>query len=470
MGITHVTGSGAKTGKDLTIEAGEILEVIRSSENPLFNLMSKEKHTVFKNMKGVEISLPHDCQPGFRVLLGRDACFLAEAVSQNSFPFYASFVESKLQSDRTSDKKLSKLGVVRFEGVHKRDLIIASCGLWSVRVVFTIPKDIDVTVRVAKGTLTRDPGYVGLCQGYNNYKKIDELVVKRYELDIHRNAQEVNGYEYHIRTASEGEFMGLPSQDDQRDDSVDKDDGAYDDALNQGDVTEGSAECQNERTNSSVSERKDDILVDQGSPVTTRPRQGSYNLPVGSRAYQQDREPVRLVGMKALASSTERLEPAYGHETNHSTTMSKDTAQEQIILQHGYLNGQQRNGTPTPEIKSSITHRDMVSDFSKEPLQNQPQNTKPNVEDRKTSPFQPDVASVSSDFKIPTDLSSLDTKGVCLCLKILNLRHLVETFEENQINGSLLVSLDDEDLNDLIVKRFERKKLMRFIEGWRPDK
>ena len=431
----------------MTIEAGERLEVIRTSEHPFLNLISKDKHLVFKTMKGVEISLPHDCKAGFKPLLGRDACFLAEAVNENALPFYASFVDSKLQYGRNDGRQFSKITVVKFEEAYEKNFIIASCGLWSVRVVFTIPKDIDVTVRVAEGTLTKDPGYAGLCQGYNNYKKIDDLVVKRYELDVHRNSKEIKGYEYHIKTASEGEFVGLPTQNNNDDKDSEENEGndsvsfernankmSTDLVVNHGEIT----------NLESFGSREDDISFNQSSSTYENSKQGSYNFQTGTAMYQDDNEHAKLIGLKKLASSTERLaEHEEKEKSNHDVTKSYSAA------------------TFVPQADARK--------FSPGPKPYQSQIVKSNLTEKKANNSQVDVMPKSSDFKIPTDLSILDTKSISTCLTILNLSHLVHIFDLNQINGSLLVSLDDEDLKDLTVGRFERKKLMRFIEGWRPD-
>ena len=483
--ISYLAGSSAKSGQDLTIEAGEILEVIRTSENPLLHLINKDKHLVFKNMKGVEIPLPNDSRPGFKPLLCRDACFLAEAVNENALPFYASFVDRKVQYGRNDGRQLSKAGVVKFEEVCQKSFIIASCGLWSVRVVFTIPKDIDVTVRVAEGTLTRDPSYAGLCQGYNNYRKIDDLVVKRYELDIHRNLKEIKGYEYHIKTASEGEFIGLPIQNDKDYKESDENEGS-DDYLfferNTDNASTNHVVNQGEITNlESLGSREDHVSINQSSSTYENSTQGSYNFLTGTAMHQGDDEKVKLIGMKKLAISTERLRDAENREkSNHDVAESNSPAKNQILMQNKQPIQQQSNAKAVPEITSTDTSREMGNPSpTLAPFQPQPnpkkfspgpkpyQSIKSNLTEMKTNNI--DVMPKSSDFKIPTDLSSLDTKSVCACLKILNLNHLVDIFDSNQINGSLLVSLDDEDFKDLNVGRFERKKLMRFIEGWRPD-
>ena len=501
---THfLTGAGAKSGQDLTIEAGEILEVIRTPEHPILSLLGKEKCVLFRNMKGAELSLPHDSKPGFKALLRKDACFLAEAVNERTFPFYASFVEKHSHFGRSNGKALSVLGVVKFEKVYKKDLIIASCGHWSVRVVFTIPKDIDVTIRVAEGTLTKDPGYAGLCQGYNNYKKIDVLAVKRYELDIHRNSQGVKGYEYHVRTPSEGEFVGLPLQEKQEGDSSSEDEEELEHVFHDREATEmldqGFIDSDGKIVNLENFEIKgDDISPGQSSSMHERSSQDSYDLLKGAALYQPNDEHVKLIGVKVLSESIGKTEGP----TNKKSYNIKDSKvvhnQTTIKSQQPHL--PQGGATPlpdairemshsfsvpkpfTPQQKSrtrsldqvhsqSITTKTTAACYMTNSMQSDdPLNDGAQNDGNQIYPTQNIGSQGPSDFKIPTDLSVLSTKGVCECLNMLNLNHLVEIFEVNQINGSLLISLDDEDYQDLSIQRFARKKLLKFVDGWRPDK
>jgi hypothetical protein len=44
----------------------------------------------------------------------------------------------------------------------------------------------------------------------------------------------------------------------------------------------------------------------------------------------------------------------------------------------------------------------------------------------------------------------------------------VQTFENELIDGTMLVSMDQESLESLGVKQFHCKKLLDFIRGWRP--
>ncbi|KXJ17458.1 uncharacterized protein LOC110233963 [Exaiptasia diaphana] len=74
------------------------------------------------------------------------------------------------------------------------------------------------------------------------------------------------------------------------------------------------------------------------------------------------------------------------------------------------------------------------------------------------------------DFQIPRNLEHLSTDEVLECLKQLNMACHIDTFKHNQINGKLLVGLNQQMLKTLGVESpFERHKLIQFINGWRPE-
>ena len=60
-------------------------------------------------------------------------------------------------------------------------------------------------------------------------------------------------------------------------------------------------------------------------------------------------------------------------------------------------------------------------------------------------------------------------EGVCQILDDLKLSQFKEIFQSEQINGSLLDTLNDETLTDLGLDKFQATKLVAYVRGWRPD-
>ena len=71
-------------------------------------------------------------------------------------------------------------------------------------------------------------------------------------------------------------------------------------------------------------------------------------------------------------------------------------------------------------------------------------------------------------FNIPVDLTTLRVAEVLQCLQALNMQQFEEIFKERQVDGSMLVCLDEEALQSFGMDRFHRLKLLRVIDGWRP--
>ena len=102
--------------------------------------------------------------------------------------------------------------------------------------------------------------------------------------------------------------------------------------------------------------------------------------------------------------------------------------------------------------------------------------TVPNISLVRPLPRPPDCQAPKSKVKlrsvddIPNDVTLLDVENVCTCLTLLNMHEHVDQFRKNQIDGCLLVSLEEKILQtDFGFSLFEARKLMQFAKaGWRP--
>ena len=84
--------------------------------------------------------------------------------------------------------------------------------------------------------------------------------------------------------------------------------------------------------------------------------------------------------------------------------------------------------------------------------------------------FQPTMKEVAkTKFVIPQDLTALRVPEVLECLKNLNMQQFEMIFSERQVDGNMLVCLDEEALESFGMDRFHRLKLLKVIAGWRPQ-
>ena len=73
------------------------------------------------------------------------------------------------------------------------------------------------------------------------------------------------------------------------------------------------------------------------------------------------------------------------------------------------------------------------------------------------------------DVPIPKDLASLSVQGVGRVLASLNMACYINKFQEEQIDGEMLMELDEGGLKSLDLKPFHVVKLVKVISGWRPN-
>lgn len=76
----------------------------------------------------------------------------------------------------------------------------------------------------------------------------------------------------------------------------------------------------------------------------------------------------------------------------------------------------------------------------------------------------------SETFLIPDDLKTLNVEGVTSSLKYLNMDQYVEKFADELIDGTMLVELSEDMMEESlgVTSSLHRKKLKKFIDGWRP--
>ncbi|CAB4022339.1 GRB2-associated and regulator of MAPK [Paramuricea clavata] len=121
--------------------------------------------------------------------------------------------------------------------------------------------------------------------------------------------------------------------------------------------------------------------------------------------------------------------------------------------------------TEAPKVKETTS----LPSIQSIPLPSPPQTTKPLLPIKPPPQTQEDKQAIYEAIsRFPQDLSGLSVADVSRLLGHLNLSDYVQTFENELIDGTMLVSLDQESLESLGVKPFHCKKLTDFIGGWRP--
>lgn len=71
--------------------------------------------------------------------------------------------------------------------------------------------------------------------------------------------------------------------------------------------------------------------------------------------------------------------------------------------------------------------------------------------------------------KSENELLRCDIEGIGEILHVLKLDRYVKKFRENQIDGKLLIDLDEAVFKDMGLTPFESRKLRKYVFGWRPE-
>ncbi|KXJ17488.1 GRB2-associated and regulator of MAPK protein-like [Exaiptasia diaphana] len=119
----------------------------------------------------------------------------------------------------------------------------------------------------------------------------------------------------------------------------------------------------------------------------------------------------------------------------------------------------EKSGNTPPPVQPKPLTKPKPTDQQNPPLEQIPIPSSPTKE-------QPN----SQDFSIPDDLTALNVEGVTDSLKYLKMDQYIEKFKEELIDGTMLVELSEDMMEESlgITSSLHRKKLKKFIDGWRP--
>lgn len=123
------------------------------------------------------------------------------------------------------------------------------------------------------------------------------------------------------------------------------------------------------------------------------------------------------------------------------------------------------NNNTNVEIKSNQEEA-YKNEYRTDFLENMYSSTSSNSsspEENRISPL------TTAQIKSREEIRKLNEDGVIGILEILKLKEFKETFQENQINGELLLVLEQSDLVELNMSLFQAKKIVKYIKGWRPE-
>lgn len=420
------------------VNPGDKLEIMRVE----YGLGGKEDCVLFHNEERSPIRLPFSVSAGFQALLDGREYYLKELISSlPKLPLYFQFTDPPSITRRSSEHVFNtSLGVLSLEKVYQDATVICTTKEGDVRTVVSCPKHLPITINVARGALSADKEYVRICRIFHDGVSLAKIECMEIQ-NIYASRDTIREYEY---LADVLPPPPVPLRD----------------SSSQG---TSNVNAQVPTTSSPESPDSDDSSSNHDYTYID-----DEDLP----KPPTEQEPKKTDVTSTVAAYVPQSMADQDKTSNGTTLHDNDTGSENLNLPVPPVTQppQPESGRITAENQEPVAPpRKVKSEVSA----GKPQETKkPPPPPVKPKSFLKKSQSLPSqkekDFKVPDDLSQLTISEVSQFLRHFHFDDYVKVFAENEVDGSLLVSLDEEDLKALGMNSFQCKKVNKLIGGWRP--
>ena len=416
---------------ELSVDPGEVLEVIEVNESTIFT--KRARSMTFRNSEGIVLKIPFDCVAGFKPLLDNSPHLLSDVIPSSSnaykYPFYFQF-------NGTSGSASSKVGIIKATAVYDDHLIIASCGHGQNQVVFMIPQNLKVKVKLAVGTLKEDPEYENIKRSYHNFKSLETDLKKSrsFRGRLTTTGSEIVGFPMH-KTGNQSHLDWVTFDREEEEERAGNLTTPY--------TTDGSP---NSRTRAQS--------VPNGlSEGNNTPYDGLSVRKKYSVCAENSKMPNFINGNMLGNQSQNPL--YFPIHTNDKNNQQRRPSQVDLI-----------SIKSDPNMSSADNRINEESETTS--FKNSTGATATVILDRRASKYDGEAPPVVEEDKYK-EIREMSVQQLADCLETtLKMGKHVESFLENQVDGELFLHLGDEEFADLNLNKFEIKKLYRFKDGWRP--
>ena len=407
------------THNRLNLAAGS--KIIIENVEPSHNANRKKQLIgIVDNHGGQKVMLPLDTKGQFVPCLlsynENKTYLIQELVGHLSFPFQIRFLDGH---DRDSEYG-QHLGVISVKEILRSTVVMATMNDNGVRYAVTFPRNFPVTIQIAKGMVedTNDT-YSQICQ------KIHEEIDKEVLLDLLLNGSIFSGeFMYEVCRYTENESKQLAESEKLP-----------------------SPPCRKLPVELDIYQEVPVTQLDSNPMLTTR--DDAYTYPSWIPPCKNHH---------ASKVAPRRIPPAVPPRTNTRSTETNPYQSQKI-----------------PSISSGISENKapIISKGDYNQLHDRVENPY-TFDNNCTNDVQSSDDVDSIDSAIAADENQIirhqDEEGVCMILDKLNLSDYQEIFRDTQINGEFLVELEEDDfVRDLGMTKFQARKLVKFVNGWRPD-
>ena len=462
----------------MRIKAGDILKLKKTVEENRVKFLECEFLDKTKDL----VRLCLDFKAAFEPLASAGQYQLQEILKTFRLPVRVKFISSDTTiQDADNNIDFPSLGSVLLKELRQETTIIATSRDDGMVTVLMIPTDLDVNVFPARGAVLGEKEYARFCKDVHDgteLAKVDlfENGFKSFEtstVDVIYDYEEVK--------------PPLPPRNRRE---------------------------SKESEHSDSSDDYEDVKLPPRLPPKPppKPKPKPQRRPMPASPYQNVQDYDVLKAPKESPSNFEEASPH--HHNNNGSNDGADDDDEDLYLSSGFdsdedyiypetepnhpsdsdLEAQQEKPN-LGEKSKTIQIKKRLSGIFKKALPKSPSLARSRffgysqgASDATSSPQGQDLAPSSPTplasnpytslpttgaelpQAFPDDLRCLSVQEVGECLRKLNMGDLVEKFERDQIDGELFVMLDENTLPYLGVSdKFQQKKLLMFVNGWRPN-
>lgn len=420
----------------VSVNPGDKLELIRVEHG----IGGKEDCVLFRTEERNPIRLPFSVTAGFQSLLDGREYYLKELSTQSlKLPVYFQFTDPPSLTRRASENVFNtSLGVLSFEKVYQDTTVVCSTKEGNVRTVVNCPKHLPITVNVARGALSDDKDYVRICRIFHDGVSLHKI--ENMELqNIYASRDTIREYEYVVDDTPP---PPVPPRD----------------SSSEGSNSQVAEVSNNDSQDSGDDDSHEYLYIDESA----------LDIPKTSEDSVAAAPPS---GTSPEAAATQSLDENSNKPVPNNNVNDDDVY---IPLDDSPFQTpvEDSNSTPTtqkpvkPPRKAKVEAKESL-DGNKPVIKSIPPPVKPKPPSIKRKPA---LQKKDDNFVVPDDLSHLSMSEVSQFLRHFRFENYVEVFTDNDVDGELLVSLEEEELKALGLSAFECKKILKLIGGWRPKK
>ena len=420
----------------VSVNPGDKLEVIRVEHG----IGGKEDCVLFRTEERNPIRLPFSVTAGFQSLLDGREYYLKELSTQSlKLPVYFQFTDPPSLTRRASENVFNtSLGVLSFEKVYQDTTVVCSTKEGNVRTVVNCPKHLPITVNVARGALSDDKDYVRICRIFHDGVSLHKI--ENMELqNIYASRDTIREYEYVVDDTPP---PPVPPRD----------------SSSEGSNSQVAEVSNNDSQDSGDDDSHEYLYIDESELDIRKTTEET-----GATAPPSGTSPEAAATQSLDENSNKPVPNNNVNDDDVYIPLDDSPSQTPVEDNNKTLTTQK---PVKPPRKAKVEAKESF-DGNKPVIKSIPPPVKPKPPSIKRKPT---LQKKDENFVVPDDLSHLSMSEVSQFLRHFRFENYVEVFTDNDVDGELLVSLEEEELKALGLSAFECKKILKLIGGWRPKK